>query len=1039
MSLYAEYFNHTDFYIQKYGAKTLVLMQVGSFFEIYGVKQSTGMVDRSIIEEACSFANLSIAEKSKCTFEGGGILFAGFRDYSLEKYLPKFTDNGLTVVVYVQDDPPTNPRIFHSIHSPGTYLSFEAETSNQMSNYAMCIWVDVIRPRIQKSGSVVGDRIRDILIYGASVVNIFTGQSAMFEHETVMYMNPTTFDELEHFVSIYTPSEVVFISPLTMSETDKILQYAGIRTATVHRIDSSDERNVEVERCTQQKYMKQLITAYYDEDAFDHYSVFSQYPVATQSYCYLLNFIQEHNPNLVRKVALPSFYNASNHLVLANHTLKQLNIIEDGNLLDEQVGRRWGAEKLTSVAGFLNRCCTPMGRRMFHSQIVNPVFDMQWLEDEYAIIGEVLDNETNMEMIPSWRIIMGDISDLEKIARQLTTRRIYPATIYKLYKSLEKILGIHIGLAESPKIVEYLGKSIFQEKDCNFGKIEECIRTVIEKINENLVVDNCQTIQSATNFETNIIRPHVSAKLDRVLHKQRANQELFDSIQMTLNNILRKQENSPNTEFVKIHETEKSGSSLQITKKRGAALKKYLDLLSAKNGTITFLGGLDGQVNVRPNEIKLVTTTNKTNDEIEFNLLNTLCRDIQGIRDEINGIIQEVFSEFLADFEKTCFDLLENIAKYIARLDILQSKAYIAKRYNYCCPQLEKSSPENNDTASFVSAKGLRHCLIEHIQQNELYVANDVSLNCRGEVDYVSGMLLYGVNAVGKTSLIRALGIAVIMAQAGMFVPCSTFRYRPFRSIYSRILGNDNLFKGLSTFAVEMSELRMILKTADENSLILGDELCSGTETESALSIFTAGLMDLHEKGSAYMFATHFHEILKFDEIHRLLEKKPARMAVYHMAVQYNRELDCLVYDRKLVEGIGPNSYGIEVCKSLYLPTEFIDKTYEIRNKYFPKTMGILSQPVASKYNSQKIRSMCEMCKEEMGEEIHHLLEQQHADKNGYIDGVHKNHPANLMAICEKCHSKIHETRDGVAGATAPAKKVVKKKTAGKGYIIDQA
>ncbi len=1034
MSLYAEYFNHTDTYTQKYGAKTLILMQVGFFFEIYGVKHSNGSIERSIIEEACLYGNLSMAEKSKCTFEGGIILFAGFRDYSLEKYLPKFTDNGLTVVIFVQDDPPANPRIFHSIHSPGTYLSFEAETSTKMSNHVMCIWIEIIKPRIQKSASIVGERIRDILVYGASVVNIFTGQSAMFEYETAMYMNPTTFDELEHFVSIYSPSEVIFISPLSMNETDKILQYSGIRTATIHRIDSADERNIEVTRCTQQKYMKQMITTYYDADAFDHYTIFSQYPVATQSYCYLLHFTQEHNPNLIRKVALPNFYNASNHLVLANHTLKQLNIIEDGNVLDEQVGRRWGAEKLTSVAGFLNRCCTPMGRRMFHSQIVNPVFDTDWLTEEYRIIGHVLAENETTEMIPSWRIIMSDITDLEKIARQLTTRRIYPSTIHKLYKSLEKILGIHVGLAESPKIIGYLGKSIFPAEECNFSKIEGFIQRLISYISDNLVIDNCINAQSTSTFETNIIRRGVSTKLDQVLHKQQSNQMLFDSIQTTLNSILQKQENSPNTDFIKLHETEKSGSSLQITKKRGIALKKYLDDLSKKNGVITFYDGDNNPIKIRPNEIRLISTTNKTNDEIEFHLLNTLCRDIQGIRDEINGIIQEVFSEFLENFEKTHFDLLENIAKYIAKLDILQSKAYIAKRHNYCCPTISPSDKEKNDTSSFVNAKGLRHCLIEHIQQNELYVANDVALNDKTVENYISGMLLYGVNAVGKTSLIRAMGIAVIMAQAGMFVPCSEFTYRPFKSIYSRILGNDNLFKGLSTFAVEMSELRMILKTADENSLILGDELCSGTETESALSIFTAGLMNLREKNAAFMFATHFHEILNFDEIKELLAVKNGRMAIYHLAVQFNRELDCLVYDRKLTEGVGLNSYGIEVCKSLYLPTEFIDATYSIRNKYFPKNQGDLACPIAAKYNAQKIRGICEICKTDLGEEIHHLLEQQTADKNGFIDGIHKNHPANLISICEKCHQKMHssQTSDNLP------KKTIKKRTTGKGYIIDQ-
>ena len=92
------------------------------------------------------------------------------------------------------------------------------------------------------------------------------------------------------------------------------------------------------------------------------------------------------------------------------------------------------------------------------------------------------------------------------------------------------------------------------------------------------------------------------------------------------------------------------------------------------------------------------------------------------------------------------------------------------------------------------------------------------------------------------------------MAQSGFYVPCSQFTYKPYKAIFSRILGNDNLFKGLSTFAVEMSELRTILQLADENSLILGDELCSGTETESALSIFVSGLQHLYHVNSKVIF-----------------------------------------------------------------------------------------------------------------------------------------------------------------------------------------
>jgi DNA mismatch repair protein MutS len=278
---------------------------------------------------------------------------------------------------------------------------------------------------------------------------------------------------------------------------------------------------------------------------------------------------------------------------------------------------------------------------------------------------------------------------------------------------------------------------------------------------------------------------------------------------------------------------------------------------------------------------------------------------------------------------------------------------------------------------------------------------------------------------VGKTSLIRALGISVILAQAGMFVPCSRFVYKPYTAIYSRILSNDNLFKGLSTFAVEMSELRVLLKMSDENSLILGDELCSGTESESALSIFVAGLMKLCQKNASFIFATHFHEIAEYNEI---LDRP--EIVMKHLAVTYDRANDCLIYDRKLKEGSGPRTYGLEVCKSLYLDEEFLELAYSIRNKYYPEGGGELSKKTTV-YNAKKVRGMCEICNKRMGEEIHHLSPQKDADDNGFIGSFHKNHKANLASVCEECHNNEHKEEK----ETGKERRVVKKKTS-KGYQL---
>jgi len=241
------------------------------------------------------------------------------------------------------------------------------------------------------------------------------------------------------------------------------------------------------------------------------------------------------------------------------------------------------------------------------------------------------------------------------------------------------------------------------------------------------------------------------------------------------------------------------------------------------------------------------------------------------------------------------------------------------------------------------------------------------------------------------------------MAQAGLYVPCNSFVFSPYSCIFTRILGNDNLFKGLSTFAVEMSELRTILTLSNKDSLILGDELCSGTESDSALSIFTASLEILHKNEASFLFATHFHEITKYDEI-KFLNK----MKMVHMEVTYDAENDVLVYDRKLKDGPGNSMYGLEVCKSLNLPSEFLERSHLLRNKYNKTTTSILSEK-GSHFNSDKLSGMCEICKETRATEVHHLQHQVNAKNNKYINESHKNHKANLINICEKCHDNIHK------------------------------
>ena len=955
-SLTNEYFRLTLDYQTKYGAKTILLMQVGAFFEMYGTK-----TDASIMFDVCELCQLNTSDKRICVGNGETIFMAGFRDYSLDKYVPRITDGGYTAVVYVQSKNDPKDRNLLAIYSPGTYISYETDSSPQITNHVMCVWFD--RVKNLRGGA------KDTLVCGVAVANIFTGQSHMFEYETPYYINPTTFDELERCVTIFAPSELIVISPFDDATLNTILQYSGVKTEVIHRfgIDTSDK----IQNCMKQKYISHILTTFFGEESYSACAEFGQSAIATQAFCYLMDFVQEHNPNLVRKISVPMFQNTSDRVVLANHTLKQLNMIAD----DTHSG------KLSSVYSFLNKCQTPMGKRLIHQQMTAPTFNEIWLNREYTMTQVLLDN---YHFVDLFRKQLTSVKDLDKIARQLVVRKIFPASIFHLYNSIDILKQLNICLFENPDLCEYFGaKYVYLENLCT---------GLTEFIHSQVDVELCRSAQSMS-FEHNIIKRGVSDRLDALIDKQANSIVIFDGIQQYFNKLM-------GDDFVKKHEPEKSCVTLQLTKKRAGVLKsrigsgKDVVICGSKFNTsdVTFVGS--GSANI---------------DKISFHLLDSVTADMFRLKDDISKVVGEVYCEFLENLELNWFENIEKISKYIANMDVLQSKAYIARTYNYCRPTIDASSK------SHARAYGIRHCLIEHIQTNELYVTNDIHIGC----DEQDGMLLYGTNAVGKTSLIRALGISVVLAQCGMYVPCSRFVYKPYTAIYSRILGNDNLFKGLSTFAVEMSELRVILKMADQNSLILGDEICSGTETESALSIFVSALIDLTKRGSSFIFATHFHEIVKYDEVKQLKS-----MVLCHMAVTYDRERDCLIYDRKLAAGPGDRMYGLEVCKSLYLEDAFLAQAYSIRNKYFPENRGELSNK-STTYNGKKVRGICEMCKSEIAEETHHMSPQKDASSEGHIGTFHKNHKANLLAVCEKCHDLIHATETVL----------VRKKTT-KGYIL---
>jgi len=1025
MALIKEYFVLTEKYTSEYGPNTVVLLQVGAFFEVYGQiitpDDGAGVAGGGVtcsgsrIDDFCSICELAKANKIP------GFLMAGFRDYGLDKYLKKLQDAGYTAVVYVQDGVKTPPvRVLQGIYSPGTYFSTDivpgggVSGGTALSNNIACIWIE---------------KTSRTLIMGMTNIDVYTGRATIFETENKDSHNPTTYDEVERFISSYMPSEVILISNLSTREVEDVIHYTNIQAKMIHRVSTTTGAgaSVKAEKCTKQIYQMEVLNTFYPEGrAKSLEQSFLNYSIATQSLVYLLNFIYEHNPSLVSKIQEPLFENMSDRLILANHSLRQLNIIDDANAAGGGGGGGGNGGRLSSVLSLLNHTVTPMGSRAYKYALLHPTFNETQLEKDYAITDYTLSLSLSLEhelSYQSFREKLAFMKDIEKLHRHIILRKITPYHTHCMFHNLRHIRELYSACLKDATITLHLSER-WNIRDDVVGKST----LLLDMFEKTLNIDLCRDITD-TLFETNIIQRGISAELDKLTDEYQYTQKSLGEVQQLLNELIYDgiyqllddnqpiHENSKENyitsmenfnkkhEAVKFHETDKMGISLQITKRRTKLLEDRIKKLPGGAGGKIIPRNIPdsgGRVLMFDTSALTFPTASSSNNTIHSQQIYELCAAVVSLRVKISDMVSILYYQFISSLHEYYHDF-ENMVAFVSAVDMIQNRCYVARKYRYCRPEIA-SAEAGTETASFVRAAGLRHCLIERINEDECYVTNDVALD--GD-----GMLLYGTNAVGKTSLIRAIGVAVIMAQAGFYVPASGFVYRPYRAIMTRILGNDNLFKGLSTFVVEMSELRVILRMADMHTLVLGDELCSGTEMDSAISIFVAGLQHLYRAGVSFIFATHLHEIAGYSEI----QDMAPRLRLAHMRVFYDKSRDTLVYDRKLQGGAGESMYGLEVCKSLHLPNDFLENANQIRVKYRgvstnTPTASILDDATPSRYNAAKLRRLCELCEKARGTEVHHLQHQESADAHQFIGHIHKNHPANLASICEDCHRDIHTT-----------------------------
>jgi DNA mismatch repair protein MutS len=405
------------------------------------------------------------------------------------------------------------------------------------------------------------------------------------------------------------------------------------------------------------------------------------------------------------------------------------------------------------------------------------------------------------------------------------------------------------------------------------------------------------------------------------------------------------------------------------TKIRFEVLRKYTDIK---------------KLNIKYNKNEVRFSTDQF-DEISNDLFNK--------RNDLQSKLKLAFLVKIKEWYSRYKHIFTQLSEFVSNLDILLCNVYLFHDFKYTCPII------GNSSSSYLEVKNIRHPIIEKVLQDNHYITNDLVLN------ETNNIVLFGFNSSGKSSLLRSIGINVILAQCGFFVAASYLEYVPFHKLICQVDLTDNFYKNSSSFITELKGIKHILQNSNQNSLVLVDEMINGTESISATTIFASVINELSKNRVKFLCTTHLHDLAK---LHIIKNNNDIKICHLDVEITDNR----VIFKRKLKNGTINELYGIEIASTI-LDRKFVDTMYKLREELIKGRNELIIKK--SKYNAKKILLKCEICnytpktKRDFPLETHHIHFQKDADTNGFFKDTHfhKNEKYNLVSLCKECHLKV--------------------------------
>ncbi len=560
-------------------------------------------------------------------------------------------------------------------------------------------------------------------------------------------------------------------------------------------------------------------------------------PVVLQAAAQALAYAEQSQPNQPLGPIRLESYNPSDQLSLDEAAVRNLELVRTLN------GDRRG-----SLLAQLDETCTSMGARALRRRVLAPLTDVAAIRRRHdAVEAFVSDRDARVKVRGS----LAGMPDLERIANRVAANVASPRELGGLRNALRGARALKEQLTHSAaELVESVLHELAPRDLCD-DVLAELARVLVDE-------------PPIALKDGGIVRDGCDPRIDELRMLSTSSKDFVLALE-------EREKKRTGISSLKIRYTRVFGYYIEITRSNlGSVPSDYKRKQTIANGE------------------RYVT------DELE-----ELERKIESADVQLRNLEQERF-EALRKWVAAHVPRLGVLATQLAELDVHQSFAELADRYDYTRPSI--------DEGYALELCDLRHPVVERLAAAGTFVPNDVTL----DADAARLMVITGPNMAGKSTTMRQVALAVIIAQAGGFVPARSARIGVVDRVFTRVGASDNLADGQSTFMVEMREAAAILRGATRRSLVILDEVGRGTSTYDGLAIAWAIAEHLHDViGCRGMFATHYHE---------LCELAALRPGVRNFNVAAREYGDSVVFLHKLVAGGSSRSYGVAVAKLAGLP-----------------------------------------------------------------------------------------------------------------------